>query len=68
MKMKEVKPRHNNTSREARDRWDSEHLTKIMLSLNNETDADILSAVRELKTQGYKTTDAFRELIRNGLK
>lgn len=66
--MKEVKPRHNNTSREARDRWDSEHLTKIMLSLNNETDADILSAVRELKTQGYKTTDAFRELIRNGLK
>ena len=60
--------RHNNTSREARDKWDKEHLTRIMLSLHNEKDADIISAIVELESQGYKRGTALKELIRAGLK
>lgn len=64
--MATAKPRHDTTSREAHDRWDKAHLTKIRVLLNNENDLDIIAAIDYLKEQGYKTTDAIRELIRSG--
>ena len=66
--MAEKKPRHNNTSREVRDKWDKEHLTKFTIYFRNDLDTDILQAVNEEKANGLKTTDVFRKLIRNGLK
>lgn len=63
----EKKKRHNNTSREIRDKWDKEHLQRYNIYFRTDLDADIISAVDYLKKQGYKTTDVFRELIRNGL-
>ncbi len=62
-----AEPRKNNTSRAARDKWDKEHLQKYMISLRTDTDADLIASIEYLKSQGYRTSEAFKELLRAGL-
>lgn len=64
--MAEKKPGHNRTSREVRDRWDSEHLIKYTIYMRTDKDTDIISAINGLLIDGYKITDVFRTLIRAG--
>lgn len=62
-------PRKNNTTREARQRWDEQNLKKYGVALRTDSDRDLIAYIEAQKAAGMHTSEIFRaglEKIKNG--